>query len=89
MTATQKDGLKQAAEQFRDQQAAAITMLKAGTPGLTIDVLDVHAEFLKIVAKPGDFGLTNVTQGVVNVTNTLQGGIFGIAGAIEDATPAS
>ncbi len=69
MNATQRDGLTQAAEQFRDQQAAAITMLKNNTPGLAIHALDVHGEFLKIVDKPGDFGLTNVTMGVINVTD--------------------
>jgi phospholipase/lecithinase/hemolysin len=65
----QRDGLKAASELFRDQQAAAVAMLLKDSPGITIHTLDVHGEFLKIAAKPGDYGLTELAKGVVTVTD--------------------
>lgn len=64
-----KDGLKQASELFRDQQAATVAMLLRDSPGIKIHTLDVHGEFLKILAKPGDYGLTELAKGLVNVTD--------------------
>lgn len=64
-----KDGLKQASELFRDQQAAAVAMLLKDTPGISIKTLDVHGEFLRILAKPADYGLTELAKGVVSVTD--------------------
>jgi phospholipase/lecithinase/hemolysin len=69
MDAALRDGLKQAAAQFRDQQAAAVMMLKDTTPGITIHMLDVHGQFVQIAAKPSDVGVTEMTKGVIDVTN--------------------
>ncbi|MDC0937048.1 SGNH/GDSL hydrolase family protein, partial [Pirellulales bacterium] len=75
---TQRDGLKQAAQQFRNEQKAAVAMIKKAQPGIRIDVLDVYGEFVKILEKPGDFGLTNVSDNIITAT-AFGGESFGAA----------
>ena len=60
------DGLKQASELFRDDQAAAVTTLLNNNDGIEICVLDVYGLFTDVLAHPANFGYTNITSGVIS-----------------------
>ena len=65
--ATIRDGLKEAAEKFRDDQAAAVAMIRDNHADTEITVVDIYGLFLKVAENPGAFGYTNVTQGIIDV----------------------
>ncbi len=73
LTAVQKDGLKQASELFRDEQAAAVTMLLNSYFNIEIFVLDVHGKFLEIAANPGNFGYIDVTSDIITADDFSAG----------------
>ena len=66
LNATARDGLKQASELFRDDQAAAVTTLLNNNDGIEICVLDVYGLFTDVLAHPANFGYTNITSGVIS-----------------------
>jgi outer membrane lipase/esterase len=66
LNATARDGLKQASELFRDDQAAAVTTLLNNNDGIEIYVLDVFGLFADVLAHPGNYGYTNITSGVIS-----------------------
>lgn len=51
-----------ASDAFNAALDTALDALESSNPALTIYRLDIHAAFNQIVANPGDYGLTNVTD---------------------------